>query len=53
MGGQWGAELMTYVGIAAGLIFAYLLLTNATGATGLLTAGGNVATSQIKALQGR
>lgn len=53
MGGNWGDRLMAYIGIAAGLIFLYLVLTNAQGATGLLQTAGSVGTNQIKALQGR
>lgn len=50
---NFGQNLMTYIGIAAGLIFLYLVLTNSQGATSLLETGGSVGVNQIKALQGR
>jgi hypothetical protein len=43
----------TYIMIAAWLIFAYLLFTNAKGATGLIGGLSSANTGAIKALQGR
>jgi hypothetical protein len=42
--------LATGIGL---LIFAYLLFSHASGATGLLNAGVSGTTTTIKALQGR
>jgi hypothetical protein len=48
-----GAYVMQYIMIAAGLIFGYLLLTNAKGATGLIQAASTANIGAVKALQGR
>lgn len=45
--------IITYIMIVAWLIFAYLLFSNAKGATGLVQAGSSANIGAIKALQGR
>ena len=53
MFGGTGQAVLTYIGIAAGLIFLYLLLTNGKNAIGLLGALSTANIGAIKALQGR
>jgi hypothetical protein len=53
MGGHWTMLVAQYMMIAAGLIFAYIILTNGAAATSLLGGLSSANIGSIKALQGR